>query len=104
MTAPLGWNVTAVFSDDLTNTVITGADWEIRTSGTNCVGTPCGNDMNAFFNSTEFGVFFQGQPYDYSNGVIGTAVPEPITWTMMALGAVVLIGVQRLRRSGKKAL
>ena len=25
-----GWNVTAVFSDDLTNTGITGANWEIR--------------------------------------------------------------------------
>src|ERR1700676_205724 len=31
VTAPLGWGVTAVFSDDLANTVITGADWEIRT-------------------------------------------------------------------------
>jgi len=24
-------------------------------SGTNCVGAPCGNDQNAFFNSTFFG-------------------------------------------------
>jgi hypothetical protein len=31
VTAPLGWNVTAVFSDNLENTVITAADWEIRT-------------------------------------------------------------------------
>ena len=34
VTAPLGWNVTAVFSDNLTSPagfVITGADWEIRT-------------------------------------------------------------------------
>jgi hypothetical protein len=175
VTAPLGWNVTAVFSDNLLNTTVTAADWEIRTgvsegnsgtliasgttntpavtptgrsgfgfteymveitglnvflpmlpsgqhywlnvtpvgngtgrsfnsttSGVNCVGTPCGNDMNAFFNSSEFGAFFQGgQPYDYSNGVIGTVVPEPITWAMMALGAVVLLGVQQWRRRKK---
>jgi hypothetical protein len=33
VTAPasMGWNVTAVFSDNLLNTVVTGADWEIRT-------------------------------------------------------------------------
>src|ERR1700676_4367117 len=170
------WDVTAVFSDNLANTVITGADWEIRTgisegnsgaliasgttsspvvtptgrsgygyteymvegtglnvflpmlpsgqhywlnvtpvgngtgrsynsttTGTNCVGTPCGNDQNAFFNSSYTEVFFVGQPDDFSNGVIGTVVPEPITWAMIALGAVVLIGIQRLRRSGKKA-
>jgi hypothetical protein len=29
VTAPLGWNVTAVFSDNLPNTTITAADWEI---------------------------------------------------------------------------
>src|SRR5438270_4511520 len=28
--APLGWHVTAVFSDNLMSTTITGADWEIR--------------------------------------------------------------------------
>src|SRR5207245_7615475 len=31
VTAPLGWHVTAVFSDNLMSTTITGADWEIRT-------------------------------------------------------------------------
>jgi hypothetical protein len=173
------WNVTAVFSDNLTNTVITGATWEIRTgisegnagtliasgstnspvvtatgrsgfgyteymvrvtglnlvlpflpagqfywlnvtpvgdgtgfsfnsttSGVNCVGTPCGNDQNAFFNSTYFGTNFtstanEGQPYDYSMGVIGTIAPEPPPWAMMAMGTVVLIGVQQLRRRKK---
>jgi hypothetical protein len=179
VTAPLGWNVTALFSDNLENTVVTAADWEIRagvsegnagtliasgttnsplvtntgrgglgfqeymvevtglnvflpmlpsgqhywlnvtpvgngggrsfnstTSGANCIGTPCGNDMNAFFNSTYFGAYFtstanESLPYDFSNGVIGTVVPEPITWAMMALGVVVLVGVHQLRR--KKA-
>ena len=32
----------------------------------------------------------QGQPDDYSMGVIGTVAPEPSLWAMMALGAVVL--------------
>jgi hypothetical protein len=84
----------------------TGRSFNATTTGTNCVGTPCGNDQNAFFNSITFGAYFtstanEGQPYDYSNGVIGTVVPEPPPWVMMALGAVVLIGVQRLRRRKK---
>jgi len=179
VTAPLGWNVTAVFSDNLTAfQPIVAADWEIRTgvsegnggmlvaggttnspivsftyhaqneymvevtglniflpmlpsgqhywlnvtpvgngtgrswnsttSGANCVGTPCGNDQNAFFNSTYFGYYFTstgnpnlGQPYDYSMGVIGNVVPEPPPWAMMALGAAFLIGAQQLRRQKK---
>jgi hypothetical protein len=31
VTSPLGWHVTAVFSDNLLSAVVTGADWEIRT-------------------------------------------------------------------------
>src|SRR5205814_3097354 len=146
-----GWSVTAVFSDNLSSTTVTGALWEIRqgisegnggtliasgmtmtpvvtptgrsgfgfteymveviglnvslapgtywlnvtpignltgrsfdstTSGTNCVGTPCGNNMNAFFNSNFFGANFTsaanlGQPYDFSMGVNGTAACSP---------------------------
>jgi len=184
VTAPLGWHVTAVFSDNIFLPfvpTITGADWEIRTgisegnagtliasgttnsplvtptgrggfgyqeymvevtslsvflpmlpsgqhywlnvtpvdngagrsfnsttSGLHAVGSPPGNDQNAFFNSTFFGYNFTstgnpfiGQPYDFSNGVIGTVVPEPPPWAMMAMGAVVLIGVQQLRRRKK---
>ena len=141
-----GWNVTSVFSDNLANTNVTGASWEIRqgvaegtggtliasgmtmtpvvtptgrsgfgfteymvevtglsvslpagtywlnvtvigdltgrsfdsnTSGANCVGTPCGNDLNAFFNSNFFGATWQntseqGQATDFSMGVNGT--------------------------------
>jgi hypothetical protein len=85
-----------------------GRSFDSTTSGTNCVGTPCGNDQNAFFNSTFFGAYFmstanEGVPGDFSNGVIGTVVPEPPPWAMMAMGAVVLIGVQQLRRSRKKS-
>ena len=175
VTAPLGWSLTAVFSDNLVTTVITGADWEIRTgvsegnagtliasgttnsplviptgrgeipeytvevtglnvflpmlpsgqhywlnvtpvgnstgrswnsdtSGANCVGTPCGNDDNAFFTSTFFGTFFTntnnayGQP-DFSNGVIGTVVPEPATVALLTCGlGALLITVRRRRK------
>lgn len=146
VTDPNGWHVTAVYSNDLTDTQITGATWEIRqglsegnpgtliasgicvapivvptgrggfgfdefmiecdglnlclmpgtywlnvtpigdltgrsfdssTSGANCLGTPCGNNQNAFFDSNFFGYNFTstanvGQPYDFSMGVIGT--------------------------------
>jgi hypothetical protein len=53
-----------------------GRSFDSSTSGLNAVGTPPGNDQNAFFNSTFFGVTFgstadQGQPYDFSMGVIG---------------------------------
>ncbi|MFZ0916610.1 MAG: hypothetical protein WAN04_06925, partial [Candidatus Udaeobacter sp.] len=141
-----GWNVTSVFSDNLSSTNVTGASWEIRqgvaegtggtliasgmtmtpvvtptgrsgfgfteymvevtglsvslppgtywlnvtvigdltgrsfdsnTSGANCVGMPCGNDLNAFFNSNFFGATWQntseqGQATDFSMGVNGT--------------------------------
>jgi hypothetical protein len=179
VTAPLGWNVTAVFSDDLMTmgTVITAADWEIRTgisegnagtlvasgstnspvvtptgrglqlteymvevtglnvflpmlpsgqhywlnvtpvgngfgrsfnsttSGTNCVGTPCGNDDNSFFNSTFFGAYFDhasnwvGFPADFSNGVIGNVVPEPATVALLTCGVGALLIALRRRRS-----
>jgi hypothetical protein len=171
------WNVTAVFSDNLADTVVTGADWEIRTgvstgnagtliasgttnspvvtptgrsgfgyteymvevtglnvflpmlpsgqhywlnvtpvgngtgrsfnsttSGANCVGTPCGNDANAFFNSTYYGSFFLpcGAPescYDFSNGVIGTVVPEPATVALLISGLGALLVPLRRRRA-----
>jgi hypothetical protein len=80
----------------------TGRSFNSTTSGTNCVGTPCGNDQNAFFNSTFFGAFFtstmtEGQPYDYSNGVIGTVVPEPGTVALLTCGVGVLIALRRRR-------
>jgi hypothetical protein len=175
VTAPV-WDVTAVFSDDLLNTVVTGADWEIRTglsngnagtliasgstnspivtptgrsgfgfteymvevtglnvflpmlppgqhywlnvtpvgngtgrsfnsttSGANCVGSPCGNDGNEFYNSTSFGDFFQGPgAQDFSNGVIGTVVPEPATVTLLTCGVGALLIAVRSRRKRRK--
>src|ERR1700756_4747936 len=57
---------------------LTGRSFDSNTSGANCVGTPCGNNQNAFFNSNFFGAYFQstseqGQPYDFSMGVNGTS-------------------------------
>ena len=82
----------------------TGRSFNSTTSGTNCVGTPCGNDMNAFFNSTYFGGYFtstftEGQPYDYSNGVIGTVVPEPATVALLICGVGALLIASRRRLS-----
>jgi len=186
VTTPLGWHVTAVFSDNIFTVspmTVTGADWEIRTgvsegnagtliasgttnlptvtptgrgtfnfteymvevtglniflpmlplgqhywlnvtpvgngtgrffnsntSGAHCVGTPCGNDQNAFFNSTYFGYYFTstgnpdlGQPYDFSNGVIGTVVPEPATVALVTCGmGALLIALRRRRGLGKR--
>ena len=185
VTAPQGWHVTAVFSDNLMIRALpppsTAADWEIRTgvsegnagtlfasgttsspvvtptgrggdafqeymvevtglniflpmlpsgqhywlnvtpvgngtsrsfnsttSGLHAVGSPPGNDQNAFFNSTYFGAYFtstanEGQPYDYSNGVIGAVVPEPATVALVTCGVgALLIAFRRRRGIGKK--
>jgi len=80
-----------------------GRSFNSTTMGANCVGTPCGNNQNAFFNSTYFGYFFSntanlGQPYDFSNGVIGTVVPEPATVALLTCGlGALLIAVRRRR-------
>jgi hypothetical protein len=85
----------------------TGRSFNTTTSGTHCVGTPCGNDQNAFFNSTFFGAYFtstsnEGQPYDYSNGVIGTVVPEPATVALLTCGmGALLIAFRRRHGVGK---
>ena len=81
-----------------------GRSFDSETSGAGCVGTPCGNNGNSFFDSNFSGAHYQGPlPVDFSMGVIGTVVPEPPPWAMMAMGAVVLIGVQQLCRRRKKA-
>jgi hypothetical protein len=84
----------------------TGRSFNLTTSGANCVGTPCGNDQNAFFNSTYFGYYFAstgnpnlGQPYDFSMGVIGTVVPEPATVALLTCGVGALLVAARRRRA-----
>jgi hypothetical protein len=82
-----------------------GRSFTSDTSGAGCIGSPCGNNGNAFFDSNFFGANYQptsvqGQPGDFSMGV-QSFVPEPPPWAMMAMGAVMLIGVQRLVRRKK---
>ena len=57
---------------------LTGRSFDSTTSGANCIGTPCGNNQNAWFDSNFFGASWQstseqGQPYDFAMGVEGTA-------------------------------
>ncbi len=74
------------------------------TVGVNCVGTPCGNNDNAFFNSTTFGYNFHTTTdpafgpgnIDFSDGVIGTVIPEPTTMALLTCGVgALLIAVRR---------
>ncbi len=67
------------------------------TSGTNAVGSPPGNDGNSFQSSTFFGLNFvpTSDPsiegpgtWDYSMGVIGTAVPEPSSLMLGLVGFI----------------
>ncbi len=78
-----GLNVDLSQGDYFLNVTPTGnldgnRSFDSTTSGANCIGTPCGNNQNAFFNSPDlFGFFFAstadlGQPYDFSMGVNGT--------------------------------
>jgi hypothetical protein len=72
--------------------VSNGRSFNSTTGGANCVGTPCGNDDNSFFNSAFFGAYFDhasnyvGFPADFSMGVIGNVVPEPATWALVTGG------------------
>ena len=55
---------------------LTGRSFDSTTVGANCVGEPCGNNQNAFWNSNFFGFNWtstgnQGFPYDFSMGVNG---------------------------------
>jgi hypothetical protein len=85
----------------------TGLYFNSDTSGLNCVGTPCGNDGNSWFNSTFFGVFFGPasaqvgvSPADFSMGVIGNVVPEPATIVLFTCGlGALLIAFGRRRKA-----
>jgi hypothetical protein len=84
----------------------TGLSYNSTTSGANCISTPCGNDQNAFFNSTYFGYYFTStsnvdQPYDYSMGVMGIEIPEPTTVALLACGLGILLTAARRRARAK---
>jgi len=89
-----------------------GRSFVQTTSGANALGTPPGNNQNAFFDSVYFGANFsptssdpQNQPYDYSMGVNAsmTAVPEPSSIAIFGIGAYVAgIGAVRRRRREKQ--
>ena len=78
-----------------------GRSWTSDTSGAGCIGTPCGNNGNAFFDSNFFGANYQstaeqGQPGDFSMGVVGTVVPEPATVALLTCGmGALLIALRR---------
>ena len=85
-----------------------GRSFDSDTSGLNCVGTPCGNNGNAFFDSNFGGAqpngpCRQGQPGDFSMGVIGAVVPEPATVALLTCGmGALLIALRRRRGMGKR--
>jgi hypothetical protein len=71
----------------------TGRSFISDTDGTNCIGTPCGNDGDSFWNSNFFDikwkltVFHDRNPQrDFSMGVNGTPVPS--TWSRSTAAAV----------------
>jgi hypothetical protein len=175
-----GWDVTELFSDNLSNTTITGATWEIRqgvsegnggtliasgmtvtpivtptgrsgfgftefmvlvpglsvhlptsanpywlnvapigsatgqafdstTSGANCVGTPCGNDANAFWDSSFFGVTFTSTLNgcdgcaDFSMGINGTVTGGGGGNLKLRAGAHIADGTKLVRLHWKGA-
>jgi hypothetical protein len=82
----------------------TGRAYDSTTSGANCIGTPCGNNQNAFFNSTYFGAFFTStsnfdEPYDFSMGVLGIFIPEPTTAALLGVGISGLFFIRRRPRT-----
>ena len=74
------------------------AGFIVTTSGANAVGTPAGNDGNAYYTETSLGIPLDGKNFessttenpnlgDFSMGVIGiAAVPEPSSSALCLLG------------------
>jgi hypothetical protein len=67
------------------------------TAGAECVGSPCGNDFNAFSNSPEFGEVWKPINGDFSMGVVGgcpvgsNCFLELISVTTVKLGFPILL-------------
>ncbi len=86
------------------------AGYLVTTSGANAIGTPAGNDGNAFYNETSLGFTVDGTtPYestttvasdlsDFTLGVTGTiATPEPSSWALSVFGLGLLVVYFRRR-------
>jgi hypothetical protein len=83
--------------------ISTGAGYLVTTSGANAIGTPAGNDGDAFWTGATYGIPNNGQYFenttnvyydlsDFSLGVDGApiSVPEPASWalTLVCVAAV----------------
>jgi hypothetical protein len=92
-----------------------GQSFESGTIGANSVGTPAGNDGNAFFNTSGSlqtvppGNYtptnlIAGSPTDFSEGLTGVETPvtaetpEPASMTLLAIGACGMAGYAWRRR------
>jgi hypothetical protein len=71
----------------------TGRSLNTTTTGTNCVGTPCGNGMSFLLPEDTF------TSTNFSMGVIGTEAPEPATWALLGAGLSALLIAASWRRS-----
>jgi hypothetical protein len=90
-----------------------GNSYNSTTSGANAVGSPPGNDQNAFLNAPDAGINFApssnfaSDTLDFSMGIIGSegpaAAPEPASLTMVVFGATGLLGYGWRRRKAQAA-
>jgi len=69
------------------------------TSGSNAIGTPAGNDGNAYVDSSLLGFSFDPANADFSIGL--TAVPEPSTFLLAGLG-LLAAGAARARSRARQ--
>lgn len=86
-----------------------GRSYISTTSGANCVGLPCGNDDNSFFDSSFFAANFDpasndigSSPADFSMGVTGNSappVPEPSSFLLLGSGLFAAFGAVRRKIS-----
>ncbi len=93
MVRPVGWG----FGEP-------GRAWLNGTNGANAIGLPAGNNGNNFlwFKPPDDAYFRPaenppGVVFDFSMGVEGHLVPEPISWWLLAAGLIALAGAHKLR-------